>query len=163
LREPHIDRQLIHNSSLSCFLIAYFIFRYHEEKSSFALDLPKLLTILPLTWNEENREIINKKNSRSQIEDIFYNFPSLIVDLKNRLSEHAPTTLQGLNLAASSQLIKIAENSEFQEFKPSIKRWPKGIKKSIPLSMIQTIERLAKWFATVSTEKLYKLLLGGAQ
>ncbi|WP_426945006.1 three component ABC system middle component [Pseudomonas oryzihabitans] len=163
MREPHLDQQLIHNSSLSCFLIAYFIFQYQQEKSSFVLDLPKLLTVLPLTWNEENREIINKRNAKSRIDDVLSNFPSLVVDLKSRFREHTPTTLQGINLAASSQLIRITEPSNLQEFMPSMKRWPKGIKKSIPLSMIQTIERLAKWLAMISTEELYKLLFGAAQ
>jgi hypothetical protein len=161
MSEIYLDRHLIHNSSLACFLMTHFIGEHEAAGSSYPLDLPKLMLVLPLTWSETNREHLNKRTARSAIAAVLRETPILKVDLRQRVEAHTPCTLQGLNLAVSSRLIgKLSGQDGFGNFKILMEQWPRGVKKSIPPSMLQTVQRLAKWFSTESTENLYKLLFG---
>ncbi|MFW3895261.1 three component ABC system middle component [Pseudomonas bharatica] len=160
MSEPYVDRELIHNSSLACFLMTHFVKEYEDVGSPFTLDLPKLMVVLPLAWNEGNREKLNAGNTRPSLENILRKHPALRVDLEKRVRAHLPTTLQGLNLAVASRLVGKMGSPTGEKFQLLMERWPRGIKNTIPVSMLLTVERLAKWFSTLSTEDLYKLLFG---
>lgn len=161
MNEAYLDRQLIHNSSLACFLLTYFIGQYQNAASANTLDLPKLMLVLPLAWSESSRAELSKRTARSTLAAVLRETPVLKIDLQQRVAAHAGTTLQGLNLAVSTRLIgKIGTMANGVSFQVLADRWPSGIKSTIPTAMMQTVERLAKWFATESTENLYKLLFG---
>lgn len=161
MSEIFLDRQLIHNSSLACFLLAHFIGQYQDAAHGQTPDLPKLMLVLPLAWSESSRDALSKRTSRSTLATVFRETPVLKIDLQRRVAAHAGATLQGLNLAVSSRLIgKVGKGSDGVSFQVLADGWPRGIKSTIPTAMMQTAERLAKWFATESTENLYKLLFG---
>lgn len=161
MSDAYLDRQLIHNSSLACFLLTHFIGEYQEAGLGQTPDLPKLMLVLPLVWSQSSREALSRRTSRSTIAAVLRETPVLKIDLQRRVSAHAGTTLQGLNLAMSSRLIgKVGARGSEVSFQVVVDRWPRGIKNTIPASMLQTAERLAKWFATDTTENLYKLLFG---
>ncbi|RAU45534.1 MULTISPECIES: three component ABC system middle component [unclassified Pseudomonas] len=160
MSEPYLDRQLIHNSSLACFLLAHFIEQYQDAASGQPPDLPKLMLVLPLTWSERSREALSKRNSRSTIANVMREAPVLKIDLAQRVTGHMPTTLQGLNLAVSSRLVGKIGSGDVASFQSLADRWPRGIRNTIPTAMLKTVEKLAKWFAAESTENLYKLLFG---
>lgn len=161
MSDAYLDRQLIHNSSLACFLLTHFIGEYQEAGLGETPDLPKLMLVLPLVWSQSSREALSKRTSRSTLGAVLRETPVLKIDLQRRVSAHAGTTLQGLNLAVSSRLIgKVGSRESGASFQIVVDRWPRGVKSTIPASMLQTTERLAKWFATDTTENLYKLLFG---
>ncbi len=161
MSEIYLDPQLIHNSSLACFLMTHFISEYEAAGSVYPLDLPKLMLVLPLTWSDSNRERLMKRTARSTIATVLRETPSLKIDLRRRMTAHTPATLQGLNLAVSSRLVGLVGSAYGSgRFQMLAVRLPRGVKASIPSDMLKTVERLAKWFATESTENLYKLLFG---
>ncbi|HCP31042.1 MAG TPA: hypothetical protein DIT96_15805 [Pseudomonas sp.] len=161
MSEPYLDRQLIHNSSLACFLLTHFIGELQEAGLGQTPDLPKLMLVLPLVWSQSSRDALSKRTSRSSVGAVLRETPVLKIDLQQRVSAHAATTLQGLNLAVSSRLVgKTGSRGNETRFQVLVDRWPRGLKSTIPASMLQTTEKLAKWFATDTTENLYKLLFG---
>lgn len=161
MSDAYLDRQLIHNSSLACFLLTHFIGEYQEAGLGQTPDLPKLMLVLPLVWSQRSREALSKRTSRSTLGAVLRETPVLKIDLQRRVSAHAATTLQGLNLAVSSRLVgKLGTKGSETSFQVLVDRWPRGVKNTIPAPMLQTTERLAKWFATDTTENLYKLLFG---
>ncbi|WAC44614.1 DUF6521 family protein [Pseudomonas sp. SL4(2022)] len=161
MSEAYLDLQLIHNSSLACFLLTHFIGQYQDAASGQTPDLSKLMLVLPLAWSESSREELSKRNARSALAAVLRESPVLKIDLQQRVAAHAGATLQGLNLAVSTRLIgKVDSTATGVRFQVLVDRWPRGIKNTIPTAMMQTTERLAKWFATESTENLYKLLFG---
>jgi len=161
MSEVYLDRHLIHNSSLACFLLTHFIGHYQDAELEQTPDLPKLMLVLPLIWNEASRNELNKRNTRSTLATVLRETPILKIDLQERVAAHAGATLQGLNLAVSSRLVgTVKKNVNTVSFQVLANRWPTGIKSAIPKTMMQTSERLAKWFTTETTENLYKLLFG---
>ena len=161
MSEAYLDLQLIHNSSLACFLLTHFIGQYQEAAPGQTPDLPKLMLVLPLAWSESSRNALNKRTARSTMAAVLRETPVLKIDLQQRVAAHAGATLQGLNLAISTRLIgRVGRTASGASFQVLVDSWPRGIKNTIPTAMMQTAERLAKWFATESTENLYKLLFG---
>jgi hypothetical protein len=141
--------------------MASFVAEYESQESEFPLDLPKLLLVLPLVWNESNRNALASRNARSKIDAVLRDNPAVKIDLEARVRAHTPATLQGLNLAVSSGLIGKCTNTEgVVRFSTLMSRWPAGIKKSIPQDLMKTTKQLALWYSTASTETIYKLLFG---
>lgn len=161
MSEAYLDRQLIHNSSLACFLLTHFIGHYQIAAPGHIPDLPKLMLVLPLAWSESSRDELIKRTARSSLAAVLRETPVMKIDLQRRVSAHASVTLQGLNLAVATRLIgRIDTTANGVSFQLLVDRWPRGIKNTIPRAMLRTAERLAKWFATESTENLYKHLFG---
>ncbi|HBO1217379.1 TPA: hypothetical protein L4E92_004753 [Pseudomonas aeruginosa] len=157
----YIDRHLIHNSSLACFLLASFVSDYEDQNSEFPIDLTKLMLVLPVVWNENNRKALGTRTTRSKIDTVLRDHPVLKIDLEARVKAHAPATLQGLNLAVSSGLVGRSVSAEGEvHFSKLLSRWPPGIKKTIPTDLMKTTKQLAAWYSTTPTETLYKLLFG---
>lgn len=160
MARAYIDRHLIHNSSLACFLLANFVAEYESQDSEFPIDLPKLMLVLPLVWNESNRIALSKRNAGSKIDAVLRDNPVVKIDLEARVRAHAPATLQGLNLAVSSGLVERGEDVDGAVRFSALKRGPASIKKTIPPDLLKTTRQLALWYSTASTETIYKLLFG---
>lgn len=161
MARAYIDRHLIHNSSLACFLLASFVSEYESQDSEFPIDLMKLMLVLPVVWNESNRIALGSRNARSKIDAVLRDNPVLKIDLEVRVKAHAPATLQGLNLAVSSGVVARSISADGSvHFSTLLSRWPTGIKKTIPADMLKTTKQLALWYSTASTETLYRLLFG---
>ncbi|WP_370526777.1 three component ABC system middle component [Pantoea sp. Tr-811] len=161
MNTPHLDKHLIHNSSMACFLLTSFVEEYCGEKSPHPIDLPKLLLVLPIVWNEAARKALARKNTRSNAESIIREHPILKVDLTIRVQAHTATTFQGLNLAKSANLItSTAQTNGEPSFVRSETRWPKGTKPRLPDDMLKTTRQLAIWFSKIPTEILFRLFFG---
>lgn len=157
---PFVDRHLIHNTSLACFLLSYFIDEYDSLDAMHAVDLPKLLLVLPIVWSPASSTALSKRNTASAIDKVLRETPVLKIDLERRVQEYTPSTLQGLNLAVATGLVKKESHEDGDVFKTLIKRWPRGTKVAIPAEMRKTTMQLSGWLATISTPQLFKLLFG---
>jgi hypothetical protein len=157
---PYMDRHLIHNSSLACFLLAYFVSEYKTSDCDNPIDLPKILLVLPIVWNPASSDALSKRNTASTVDNVLRNTPVLKIDLERRVQEYTATTLQGLNLAVSANLIKKEPGEDGDLFTSLITRWPTGTKTALPAEMVKATKQLATWLATVSTSHIYKLLFG---
>lgn len=157
---PFMDQYLIHNTSLACFLLAYFIDEYASAPHGYPIDLPKLLLVLPIVWNPASSDALSKRNTASEIDKVLRDTPVLKIDLERRVQEYVGSTLQGLNLAVSAGLVNKSPGEDGDVFSSLINRWPKGTKTSIPTAMLKTTKQLSSWLASVSTPQLYKLLFG---
>jgi len=160
MNAPYMDRHLIHNSSLACFLLTYFISEYESSKSDHPVDLPKLLLVLPIVWNPASCAALSKRNTSSTIDNVLRDTPVLKIDLERRIQEYTALTLQGLNLAVASKLVEKEPGDDGDVFNNLVIRWPKGTKTSIPSEMLKATKQLSGWLASVSTPKIYKLLFG---
>lgn len=157
---PYLDRHLIHNSSLACFLLAYFISEYKSSTSAHPIDIFKLLLVLPIVWNPPSSAALAKRNTSSPIDNVLRETPVLKIDLERRVQEYTAATLQGLNLAVAAKLVAKEPSDDGDIFTSLVIRWPKGTKASIPPEMLKTSKQLSGWLASVSTIQIYKLLFG---
>lgn len=155
---PFMDRHLIHNTSLACFLLAYFINEY--ESADHPVDLPKLLLVLPIVWNPASSSALSSRNTASAIDSVLRDSPVLKIDLERRVQEYTASTFQGLNLAVSAKLVVKKPGVDGDVFTGLVTRWPNATKASIPPEMLKTTKQLSSWLASVSTPHIYKLLFG---
>lgn len=157
---PYVDTNLIHNSSLSCFLLVNFIKQYEEVATDQRhVELFKLLLVLPFAWHENSRKAIKSKTIQTTFKTMLAGAPLAKVDLKRRVSAHSGVTLQGLNFAASTGLIAKSEIDGSVHFNSTFDRWPRGSKPvNLPSEMTKTTKRLAMWFSEFETADLYRIL-----
>ncbi|MEG8204002.1 three component ABC system middle component [Pseudomonas sp. 5FOS] len=161
MNRPYLDRYIVHNSSLSCFLLTLFVQQYELEASEHPLDLLKLKLVLPFAWDEASRGALCSRNARSKLDAILRETPELKVDLEQRVASRAAVTIQGLNLAVSTKLLAVtSRENDLPVFSNLIARWPKGTKSALPKEMVSTVNRLANWYASVDTPTLIKLFFG---
>lgn len=161
MSEMYVDRGIIHNSTLACFLLSLFAQKYELEDSEFPLDLLKLQMVLPFVWNESCRKALEKRTARTRFDTVLREAPELKVDLERRVSSHTAVTFQGLNLAVSSKLIEVIHStSEAPVIKFTLERWPPGTKSALPSEMVTAVNRLANWYSDIDTSTLLKLLFG---
>ncbi|MCY1538014.1 hypothetical protein D9M68_735350 [compost metagenome] len=158
---PYVDRNLINNSSLACFLLVNFIKQYEEASVEGGQpDLLKLLLVLPFAWHETSRKSIKNRNFSTLLDNVLQEEPLIKANLKRRVSSYSGATIQGLNLATASGLIKRISTDDQDRFSTNFVRWPSGIKTALPDEMTKTTKRLANWFCIVDTPTLYKALFG---
>lgn len=161
MTQLYLDRYVIHNSSLSCFLLTLFVQQYELEASEHPLDLLKLKLVLPFAWDEICRDVLCGRNARSKLDAILRESPELRIDLQERVKSRAAVTIQGLNLAVSANLLSVThKENELPVFTNVTERWPKGTKSALPKEMVATVNRLANWYADIDTPTLLKLLFG---
>ncbi|MEF9898075.1 MAG: three component ABC system middle component [Pseudomonas sp.] len=158
---PYLDTYVIHNTALACFLLTVFVQQYELEASEHPLDMLKLKLVLPFVWDESSREALCSRNAKTRLDKVFREAPGLKVDLEQRVASRAPVTLQGLNLAVSTNLLAVVRRKdELPVFSNKIDRWPRGTKSALPKDMVMTVNRLANWYAGIDTPNLLKLLFG---
>jgi hypothetical protein len=161
VKGPYLDTYVVHNSSLSCFLLTLFVQQYELEASEHPLDILKLKLVLPFAWDEASRNVLRSKNARSRLDTILREAPELKVDLEERVASRAAVTLQGLNLAVSTNLLSVLHRKdELPVFSNKNDRWPKGTKSALPKEMVGTVNRLANWYSCIDTPTLLKLFFG---
>lgn len=159
--EMYIDRGIIHNSTLACFLLSLCAQKYELEDSEFPLDLLKIQMVLPFVWNDSCRKALEKRNARTRFNTVLREAPELKVDLERRVSSHTAVTFQGLNLAVSSGIIEVTHaTNEAPIIKFVLERWPHGTKSALPSEMVTAVNRLANWYSDIDTPTLLKLLFG---
>ena len=163
MMKPYLDKHLIHNTTLACFLLTHFVKEYQavatESSNSSLLDLPKLLLVLPYAWNEASRTAINGRTTRTSWANVLRNTPVLKHDLQERVAAHAPASIQGLNLATAAGLL-IHHQDETGDTISAVPRWPTGTKPRLPDDMQGAANRLAGWYASYTTAQLYNLMFG---
>ncbi len=155
------DRNIINNSSLSCFLLVLFVDEYEAiSVDNRTPDLMLLLIILPIVWHKNSRELIKTKKSSTPFYNIILENQLIKSNFRNRIIDYTGATLQGLNFAVSSGLLVKSKEKNKITFKRSEKKWPRGIKKELPSDMTKVVSRLAKWFYYMDNSSIYSLLLG---
>lgn len=161
MTQLYLDQYVVHNTSLSCFLLTLFVQQYELEASEHPLDLLKLKLVLPFAWDEICRDALCARNARSKLDAILRDSPELRIDLQARVKSRAAVTIQGLNLAVSANLLSVThKKDELPVFTNMTERWPKGTKSALPKEMAATVNRLANWYADVDTPTLLKLFFG---
>ncbi|ENK9285500.1 DUF6521 family protein [Escherichia albertii] len=157
----YVDKNIINNSSLACFLFVFFTEEYEKLSIDDRFpDLMQFLLILPFTWNKISREAIKTKKSSTPLDVVIQATPIIKSNINQRIADYSGITLQGLNFAVSSGLLIKVEADNKILFKRSPAKWPTDIKKTLPSDMSKTIIRLANWFYHMDTPLIYSLLLG---
>lgn len=157
----YMDKNIINNSSLACFLLVFFVEEYKKlSVDARCPDLMQLLLILPFSWHNTSREAIKTKKSSTSLDSVIQISPLIKSNLNQRITGYTGATLQGLNLAVSSGLLIRVEEADKILFKRSLKKWPANVKNALPPDMSKTITRLANWFYHMDTPSIYSLLLG---
>lgn len=161
MSQPYLDKYVVHNSSLSCFLLTLFVQQYELEEPKSSPDLLKLKLVLPFAWDEVCRADLCRRNTRSAIDAVLRDTPQLKIDLQERVMSRAAVTIQGLNLAVSTNLLSMTHGEDgLPVFHKTSERWPIGTKSALPKGMTQTVSRLATWYAKIDTPTLLTLLFG---
>jgi len=157
----HIDRNLIQNSALACFLISKFVSRYEElTAGTRSPELMKVLLILPILWHKNSCETVRKKKTTTAFRTVLVENPIIRSGIQDRIEAFAATTLQGANLACASGLLKRIVVDDYPVLTTCFTRWPKGSNPAdAPTAMLQAIDRLAFWFKDFSAAELYSQIL----
>jgi len=157
----YIDKNIINNSSLSCFLLILFTEEYEKiSVDNRHPDLMQFLIVLPLVWHKISRDVIKTKKSSTSLDSVILENQLIKSNFKERVIDYTGATLQGLNFAVSSGLlIKIEDNNKIL-FKRSSEKWPPNVKKNLPADMSKVITRIANWFYHMDSLSIYSLLLG---
>lgn len=157
----YIDDNLVKNSVLACFILTSFTHRYEELTArTLSPDLMKILLVLPIVWHKSSCDAVRKKNTSSSLRSVVLENPVLRTGIQSRIDELAPLSLQALNLACASDLLKRHMIDGIPHVSSCFSRWPRGSKPTqAPPEMMQAIERLAFWFKENSTAEIFSLLL----
>lgn len=99
----YMDKNIINNSSLACFLFVLFVEEYEKLSIDDRVpDLMQFLLILPFTWNKISREAIKTKKSSTPLDVVIQATPIIKSNINQRIADYSGITLQGLNFAVSS-------------------------------------------------------------
>jgi hypothetical protein len=156
----YIDRSLMHNSALACFLLASFTKEYQALTANTQLpSFEKLLLVLPLVWHGPSRRGIWNRNFATPIHAVITDQPRITERLADRIAAHAAVSSQGLNIACSTGLLVKRFHGEEKEFAFGHPQWPKGSSPTtISNQMSGTVSRLANWFKDYSSAELFAIL-----
>lgn len=157
----YMDKNIINNTSLACFLLVLFAEEYTKSSPDDRYpDLMKCLAVLPLVWHKLSREAIKSKKSTTSLEVVIIETPLIKSNFKRRVTDYTGATVQGLNFAVSTGLLIRTVENDIIYFKRSSSRWPNNVKKSLPPDMARSITRIANWFYHMDSLSVYSLLLG---
>lgn len=158
----YIDKNLIQNSVLACFLLTLFVIKYEKlTVKTESPDLMKLLLVLPIVWHQSSCQAVVKRNSTTPLHAIIANCPLIKSKFQERLAEFSPISCQGLNLACATGLLHKISSKDKPCFSAAFESWPRGSKpNNAAQEMIQAIDRLAVWFKDAQTAELYNQFLG---
>jgi len=156
----YVDRSLIHNSALACFLLANFVKEYQALTANTRHpSLDKLLLVLPIVWHGPSRRDIAPRNFSTPLHAVLTDEPRIVERLDDRIAAHAAVSCQGLNIACETGLLIKHSARGDQEFAFGHSQWPKNSKPTtIPTEMLGTTARLANWFKDYTGAELFALL-----
>jgi len=160
--KSYVDQSLMHNSSLSCFLMAAFVRRYEElTAGTSSPELIKLLLILPIVWHRESCLAVKGRSFSTSLQAVLADSPLIKSNFQERIDAYAPVTLQGINLACATGLLIQTKGEGEAYMSANFDKWPKGSKPTnAPSEMLVAIPRLASWFKDASSAQLYSQFLG---
>ncbi|ACZ77731.1 three component ABC system middle component [Dickeya parazeae] len=157
----YVDKNIINNSVLACFLLTTFIAEFEKNTlNNRNTDIALLLLVLPLLWHETSRIAIRNKKKNTLLSTIIVDNPLIQYSIKDRITNFSGATLQGLNLAVASGLLEKLEIDHNIYFKCTKKKIPKDIKNELPDDMQKCIPRIAFWFSQLDTAEIFSLILG---
>jgi hypothetical protein len=158
----YLDRNLVQNSALACFLLTHFIRRYEElTANTESPELLKLLLVLPVVWHKESCNAVKRRQSSTSLQVVLAECPSIKNQFQERVAEFSPVSCQGMNLGCASGLLRTVSVRNEPCLSTNFDRWPKGYKSSNgPSEMLQAVGRLAVWFKDAQTAQLYRQFLG---
>lgn len=160
MRVGYIDRSLMQNSALACFILASFAKEYKDRTANTRHpSFEKFLLVLPIVWHGPSRRSIYKRNFATSLHTVISDEPRITERLAERVAAYAPVSSQGLNIAcATGLLIKRYEGNK-KNFAFRSSRWPSGSNPtSIDSEMSGSVLRLANWFKDATTAELYAIL-----
>lgn len=158
----YVDRNLVHNSALACFLLTAFVHQYEElTAKTESPELMKLLLILPVVWHKESCNAIKSRQFTTPLQAVLADSPLIKNQFQERVAEFSPVSCQGLNLACASGLLRRTSIENEPYFSVAFERWPQGSKPTnAPSEMLQALNRLAVWFKDAQTAQLYNQFFG---
>lgn len=157
----YVDGDLIQNSSLSCFLLTSFVQMYEARTANTeSPELLKLLLVLPVVWHRDSRDAIKSRIFSTPLHAVLSDCPLIKSHFQQRMAAFTAVSLQGVNLACATGLLKKTDFNNRPSIATTFKAWPKGSKPvSVPKDMLRTTDRLATWFKDIPTAQLYKYFL----
>ncbi|MFM0034007.1 three component ABC system middle component [Paraburkholderia strydomiana] len=157
----YVDRSLIHNSALACFLLANFVKEYQALTANTRYPpFEKLLLVLPIVWHGPSRSSISGRIFSTPMHAVLNDEPRIAERLADRIAAHAAVSCQGLNIACETGLLIKRESARGEKvFAFGHSHWPRGSKPTtIPGEMLGTTVRLANWFKDMTGAELFALL-----
>lgn len=153
----YIDRNLVQNSTLACFLLTAFVKRYEElTASTESPELMKLLLVLPILWHKDSCDAIKGRDFSTPLQAVLMECPQIRNQFQERVSEFSAVSCQGLNLACASGLLRQSNDSGAVVLSTKFQKWPKGSKPvNVPQDMQLALRRLAVWFKDAKAAQLF--------
>lgn len=158
----YLDRNLIQNSTLACFLLASFVHKYEElTAKTESPELLKLLLVLPVIWHKESCNAVKNRKFSTTLNAVLGDSPAIKNQFQERISAFSPVACQGLNLACASGLLRRILIRDEPYITATFDQWPHGSKPvNAPNEMLKAVDRLAVWFKDAKTAQLYSQFLG---
>ena len=156
----YIDRSLMHNSALACFVLASFAREYQSLTANTRHpSFEKLLLVLPLVLHKPTRDGIKRRKSGTPLHSVLIDEPRILEGLRARVAAHAGVSCQGLNIACETGLLLRSEKDGEVFFSFKNAQWPRGSNPtSISTDIVGAISRLARWFKDYSAAELFAML-----
>lgn len=156
----YVDRSLIQNSALACFLLASFTKEYQARTANTRHpSFEKLLLVLPLVWHGPSRRGIHNRNFATSLNTVISDEPRITERLAERVAAYAPVSSQGLNIACATGLLIKRYDGDKKEFAFRPSRWPSGSSPtSINNEMSGAVLRLSNWFKDATAAELFAIL-----
>lgn len=153
----YMDRSLMHNSALACFVLASFTREYQKLTANTRHpSFEKLLLVLPLVFHKPSRDGIRRRQFSTPLHSVIIEAPRILEGLRSRVAAHAGVTCQGLNFACSTALLAQRRKDGESLFSFEHSQWPRGSNPtSISTEISAAISRLARWFKDYSAAELF--------
>lgn len=153
----YIDRNLVQNSALACFLLTDFVRRYEElTAKTESPELMKLLLVLPVVWHKESCDSIKGREFSTSLQSVLAECPHIRNQFQERVAAFSAVSCQGLNLACASGLLRKFTDKDTICLSTNFDKWPRGSKPvAVPSDMQRALARLAAWFKDAKTAQLF--------
>lgn len=161
MMDLQFEQVIVQNAAIGAVALWRFVATYFETtQQTDGPELPVVMLVLPIVFHERSSESICRMKSASGLLKALVEYPEMPAGLQIRLEATAHLTLQSLNLAISTSLLRLDRAQPWPRYTPARNSLPAPLSPAQPDTkrILAASQRLGWWFAAEDVSSLSRLL-----
>jgi len=151
------EYDIVQNLALASAALLSFSIKYYETVSQTkGIQLPVLMLVLPLVFNESITDKIYKRHYKGGLYKSLNEDRAMFIGLQERMQDMSKLSLQSINVCLASNFL-IYEKNDFT-FIPTRTKINRFKEVESLKRIIAAADRLGHWFATIDFDELCRIL-----